>query len=66
MVGAALQGGGLFSNPAVLTGLGLGATGYGIAKSAPNIAIGAGRAMQASPAASGLFYGYDENKDVQQ
>lgn len=65
MVGAALQGGGLFSNAAVLTGLGLGTAGYGVVKGAPAMLGATGRMMQASPAASGLFYGYDENEDVQ-
>jgi hypothetical protein len=70
-VGAAVSGTGLLAAPGVLPAVGATAAILGLNKANPAIRSGFGAGIQAlggvTPSAtrSGLFYGYDENEDVQ-
>lgn len=70
-VGAAVSGTGLLAAPGVIPAIGAAGAVYGTAKMSPAIRSGFGTGIQmlggVTPTAtrSGLFYGYDENEDVQ-
>jgi hypothetical protein len=70
-VGAAVSGTGLLAAPGVVPAIGAAGAVYGTAKMFPAMRSGFGAGIQmlggVTPSAtrSGLFYGYDENEDVQ-
>lgn len=70
-VGAAVSGSGLLAAPGVLPAVGAAGALYAGAKMSPAVRSGFGTGIQmlggVTPTAtrSGLFYGYDENEDVQ-